>query len=177
MSIFVNKIEALDRFILSIVVARRRVNLTYIMVAFTRLGDGYLWAVCGFLAFMVMPNGRIVFTHAVLAFTLELSVYKLSKYFLPRLRPCDILPNITKLIIPPDQHSFPSGHTAAAFVMVFLVGMYVPILLPAFLLLAAGIAISRVYLGVHYPTDIAAGVLLGLSCGIVSQKLLAVVVV
>ena len=61
------------------------------------------------------------------------------------------------LIAPPDEFSFPSGHTAAAFVMVTVIGMHFVaggvLLLPV----AMTIGVSRVYPGVHYPSDVLAG--------------------
>ena len=64
--------------------------------------------------------------------------------------------------VPSDKFSFPSGHTAAAFVMACVTLYHVPELAVLVLPLAVAIGASRVALGVHYPTDIAAGMVLGI---------------
>jgi undecaprenyl-diphosphatase len=70
---------------------------------------------------------------------------------------------------PADEFSFPSGHTAAAFVMVSILGSFYPVLLLPLVILASFIGISRVYLGVHYPSDVLAGAILGIVCGGVAK--------
>lgn len=83
-----------------------------------------------------------------------------------RVRPCDLLPEVTLLIPHPSDYSFPSGHTAASFTAVaalWLAGK--KRLAGATLVLGVFIAFSRLYLCVHFPTDILGGVLVGLACG------------
>lgn len=83
-----------------------------------------------------------------------------------RVRPCDLLPEVTLLIPHPSDYSFPSGHTAASFTAVaalWLAGK--KRLAGATLVLGVFIAFSRLYLYVHFPTDILGGVLVGLVCG------------
>lgn len=80
-----------------------------------------------------------------------------------RVRPCDLLPEVTLLIPHPSDYSFPSGHTAASFTAVaalWLAGK--KRLAGATLVLGVFIAFSRLYLCVHFPTDILGGVLVGL---------------
>ena len=77
-------------------------------------------------------------------------------------RPCHGITGVAALIEPSDKFSFPSGHTAAAFVFAAVLAAFYPLLaLPAFVL-ATLIGLSRVMLGVHYPGDIVAGAVLGL---------------
>jgi membrane-associated phospholipid phosphatase len=68
----------------------------------------------------------------------------------------------------PDSASFPSGHSATAFAAAVAVGLFYPKLRRPLLALAALVALSRVYLGVHYASDVLAGSLLGVLLGLVS---------
>jgi undecaprenyl-diphosphatase len=65
------------------------------------------------------------------------------------------------LITIPHSHSFPSGHTATATAAAVVLSALVPRLAPLFVVLAAAIAYSRVYVGVHYPLDLVGGAAIG----------------
>ena len=67
------------------------------------------------------------------------------------------------LVHAPGDGSFPSGHATASFACATVLSFYAPRAAPAFYVLAAAIAWSRVYVGVHYPLDVVAGALLGLA--------------
>lgn len=88
------------------------------------------------------------------------------KNLFARIRPCDVNAQIQLLIARPDDFSFPSGHTAASFAAV--AALYFSgertLWKPA-LILACLIAFSRMYLYVHYPTDILGGIFVGLAAG------------
>lgn len=88
------------------------------------------------------------------------------KNIVARTRPCDINTSIALLVARPKDFSFPSGHTAASFASVFALyfakerKLWQPALLLAILM-----AFSRMYLYVHYPTDILGGVIVGMIAG------------
>ena len=95
------------------------------------------------------------------------------KPLIGRIRPFVVNPDIVLLIPPPGDASFPSGHTAASFAAVFaLKASGSPLWKPA-LVLAVLIAFSRLYLYVHWPSDVLGGALLGAAVGWAGDKLAA----
>lgn len=88
-----------------------------------------------------------------------------------RVRPFLVNTAVELLTAPPADASFPSGHTAASFAAVFaLRASGSPLWKPA-LVLAAGIAFSRLYLYVHWPTDVLGGILVGAAAGWAGARL------
>jgi undecaprenyl-diphosphatase len=85
----------------------------------------------------------------------------LLKFAIPRARP-----DVHALVARPHTHSFPSGHAAIAFASATVLGAAVPRARPLLYVLAALVAWSRVYVGVHFPLDVAAGALLGVGLGL-----------
>jgi len=106
------------------------------------------------------------FLSAIIAFSLELPAYKILKNSIRRDRPYEALPGIQKGVNPGDRFSFPSGHTAAAFLMALLIAHFWPALSVPCFTWAAFVGLSRIYLGVHFPTDVLAGMVLGILSGI-----------
>ncbi len=125
-------------------------------------GDGYLYAVIGLCLLYLEPhNGKLFFCSAVTAYLLNVTTYLLVKNTIKRDRPQQKIPNFVASIKPSDQFSFPSGHTAAAFVFTVLVLHFYPVFAISVLLWALLIGLSRVLLGVHFPGDIIAGSIMG----------------
>ena len=101
-----------------------------------------------------------------------LVVNLLLKNWVARVRPYHLLEDLILLVQEPADYSFPSGHTGAAFAVasVMFLGMPHSIGVPA-LIVASLIGFSRIYLGVHFPTDVLGGVVIGCAAGFVAWKL------
>ena len=140
-------------------IAKHRASgLTTLMKVMTKIGDGYVWAaLCIIIAFINFRVGIAMMSASVLQVILQ----QLVKHIFSRERPYKAHDDIFYVIPPPDKFSFPSGHTAGAFVMVFALFHFYPAFFGIMLLIASLIAFSRVYLGLHYPSDILGGVILG----------------
>lgn len=88
-----------------------------------------------------------------------------------RPRPCDIRPEMLTLVARPHGWSFPSGHTASGFAAAFALWFQNRRLGVPALVLAAFIGFTRLYLYVHFPTDILGGIALGLAAGALGSLL------
>lgn len=84
------------------------------------------------------------------------------KRLMSRERPYKILEHLHTFGIELRDYSFPSGHTTASFSLATTLAVNLPKVAVVVLLLALLIGMSRIYLGVHYPTDVAAGIILGI---------------
>ncbi|MHB1050201.1 MAG: phosphatase PAP2 family protein [Bacteroidota bacterium] len=154
-------IQTWDEIAILRIVARRRTSITKFMKFMSLMGDGYLWAVLvvAFYAFSDVTS-RWLFV-GLAGFAIELIAYKIIKQSTTRQRPYRSNVAILKLVNPQDEYSFPSGHTAAATVSALLFSTELPALAPLFFTAASLIGISRIYLGVHYPSDVVMGFVLG----------------
>ena len=139
----------------------------------SKTGDGYLYLVAGITLYLFEPeHGALFLYSALLAYSLELPLYVILKKSFKRQRPCDLLINFKAHISPSDKFSLPSGHTAAAFLMASLLAHFYPGISLLVYAWAAFIGLSRVLLGVHYPSDIVVGALLGKTISLLSLLIL-----
>ena len=135
-------------------------------------GDGIYYFLIGVaLALYEQTYGLTYFLAVLLAFSIELPLYLILKNSIKRRRPNDVIAEFVAFLIPSDKFSFPSGHTAAAFVMATLTSWYYPAFTTAAFTLASMIGLSRILLGVHFPSDILAGAILGAASAFVSLSI------
>lgn len=128
----------------------------------SRLGDGLFW----YTLMLILPlaagwQGLLASLHLSLTGILCVLIYKSLKGRTLRPRPYVNNPDITRVMAPLDQYSFPSGHTlhAVAFTLISLA--HYPGLWPLLAPFTALVALSRPVLGLHYPSDVLAGAAVG----------------
>lgn len=132
---------------------------------------GEIWITLALVLLALKKHRRAGIILAV-ALLLDLVVCNgILKPLVGRVRPCDINTAVRLLIPRPTDASFPSGHTAVSFAAVSALRTAgEPLWIPA-LVLAAAIAFSRLYLYVHWPSDVLAGMVLGWLLGILAEFL------
>ena len=141
--------------------------ITLMFKTASRLGDGPLWISTGiFLLAFNDSHLRLVALSAALAIGLSVLLFMGVKNLIGRPRPFESWPVLTCLMAPPDKFSFPSGHTMTAFSVWGALFVGTPVLGSFYLVIAFLIGLSRVFLGLHYPTDVLVGAVLGGGIGV-----------
>ena len=142
--------------------------LTPVLTVYTQLGNaGLLWIVLS-LILLCFPKTRKAGFVSLLAMLLGLLCTNVVlKHLVGRTRPWLTVEGLVHLVAEPDPNSFPSGHTCAAFAAASawwrtLPWRWMKITAVA---MAAVMGFSRLYVGVHFPTDVLAGAAVGLLCG------------
>lgn len=162
--------HALDIAVLNFFQGVENPALDTVMTMFTKLGDhGLIWIAISLLLLAYKPTRMWgAFAGVSLAMTFFIDEFLLKSIFL-RERPFVAIPDVQLIIDPPSGFSFPSGHSATAFsvavCLLFCPKLKLPLRITA-VLFAAAIATSRVYLSVHYLTDVVCGSLVGIACGV-----------
>lgn len=143
--------------------------LTQVMRAFTYAGDAQSWTLIGLLMIASGPRGKRNARLLAVAAIFTTTITQSMKRALKRPRPSDGLAGFIALAENPDAFSFPSGHAAAAFAVAAALGGRGGRRSSLVAMHALGIALSRVYLGAHYPVDVAVGALIGSVCGFTTR--------
>lgn len=143
----------------------------------THLGDdGILWIILG-IVLLFWKKTRPIGLTVLISLLFDFLIINVTlKGLVARPRPFVVNEAITPLITNVSPYrSFPSGHSGGSFAAMFALYKWVPkkVGIPA-LVLAALVALSRLYVGVHYPTDILAGCAVGFMCSVWAHYLVQI---
>jgi undecaprenyl-diphosphatase len=157
------RLDALEgRFCVPFNIIARNEFVRSFFAAVSRLGDGVAWYVM--LAILPLVFGAPAWPPTLamgVTALVGVALYKVLKSTLVRQRPFASHLNVEPVTVPLDQYSFPSGHTMYATAFIAQLAVYYPDLMWLMLPFAVSVGASRVVLGLHYPTDVAAGALVG----------------
>ena len=127
-----------------------------------------MWYALGIVVLLCGGDGRFAAVGAAaLAVGIGIALFLRLKKAAGRRRPCAFEPHCWASLLPPDQFSFPSGHTITAFAVAVSLSLFFPSLWYGLLFCAISVAASRILLGMHFLSDVVAGAFLGAGLGYV----------
>lgn len=147
-----------------------------LMIVYTKLGNGGLVFIVLAVIFLFFRKTSRAGASAAAGLALgALSTNLIIKPLVARPRPWVVMEGWETLVTSSDMNSFPSGHTTAAFAFAAALCVALPQkwAKAAALIAAALMGYSRLYVGVHFPTDVLAGVVVGTLCGLLGGKIIA----
>ncbi len=149
----------------------RKAGFSAIFAIASRLGDGSVWWTLMLVLPLVVPGGL----HQSLVMAANggicTLIYSAIKRTTRRPRPSDVYATLELTVAPLDRFSFPSGHTLHAVAFTTLAWHYHPLLGMALLPFTLLVALSRIVLGLHYPSDVLAGACIGIGGSLTSIAL------
>ncbi len=150
---------------------RRAVGALFALTS--RLGDGMFWyALMLALVALDGARGALAAGHMALTGLTALALYRVLKRWTRRPRPFRTCAGVIAHVPPLDEFSFPSGHTLQAVGLTVVALAWYPVLAPLLISFAVLVALSRVILGLHYPSDVLAAIAIGSGLGAGSLWLL-----
>jgi len=135
--------------------------LDFWMPIITHLGGATFTIVLPFTLIFFVPSMKLWAIQALIALTISHLIVRIIKKGYPRKRPYLTLPNTRTFPNPLVDYSFPSGHTTAVFSVAVAFSLNVTIASFILMPIAMIVGFSRMYLGLHYPTDCIIGAILG----------------
>ncbi len=147
--------------------------LNPIMVGITMLGNGgFIWILISLGLLFSKKTRKYGWICGIALILMLFATNGLIKPLVARARPYEAIDALQALVPPPHGTSFPSGHTASAFAVAVVLFRNIDKKISGWILaLAVLISLSRIYVGVHYPTDVLGGALLGIVCAFLAQFL------
>lgn len=163
MKIDLDKLHTRDVFILNIFNQKIKCSfLDKIMPPITYLGSLTFSVLICFITLLIKNEKIHDFAISmIISLAFSAAVTQILKKKANRIRPFLKVENLYIKKIGIDDYSFPSGHTCAAFSMATISGLYFPGFSFLFISLGFLVGVSRMYLGVHYPTDVGIGIIIG----------------
>ena len=144
--------------------------MTPIWKFITSLGDsGWFWILLTIILLLSKKTRKIGIASA-LSLAIGVLITNITlKNLVARTRPYEVVEGLSLLVERANDYSFPSGHSCASFASAFVIYKMTPgkFGVPA-LILAALIALSRLYVGIHYPTDVIAGTIIGIISALIA---------
>jgi membrane-associated phospholipid phosphatase len=174
-------ISAIDNFFLRAVLPLRRGPLTRAFILLTQSGTGTAWLAAA-LAFNILHAigvhvvpAQPVLLRAMIAPLVAWPIGSLIKRVVGRARPPEAVEGYTALVAVPTCRSFPSSHAATSIAFASALLIFGHPLAPWVTAWAVLVSFSRIYLGVHYPSDVLGGALLGAGCAAIAVPLVRAV--
>lgn len=153
------------------VILNRRLSCWFmdiIMQISTQLGSLAFAVILPVILYLTGRGSLIDLAYRMVALLiLSQTIVQIMKRLVNRPRPFKVLDDVVAKNIPACRYSFPSGHTCAAFSLAFALAGGIPGLSTVVFSLASLVGISRVYLGVHYPTDVLVGYATAYLCSVI----------
>jgi len=160
----INYLKKFDDFFIHLINSKiKNKYLDKIMFRVTDLGGAIFTSIFA-MGLLIFGNKEIkmIGLEAIFALSFGQIFVQSLKRLMSRERPYKIIKQLHTFGIELRDYSFPSGHTTASFSLATTLAVNLPKLAVIVLLLALVIGMSRIYLGVHYPTDVVAGIILGI---------------